>query len=301
MTAPPLTGPPLLTVITPTYNRAHLIKRVYQSLLMQTNKSFEWVIVDDGSSDDTEQVVMRWINRAPFKITYVKQHNQGKPAAYNHAVRLACGEFLACLDSDDWLPVDGVENRIKIMQLYINDPEICGISGLAEKADGTLVGQSFPEDGIVGSKQLLNCLSPGDKPTTLKTSVIKQFPFPQFPNEKFLPESCVYNRLFQSGYKFASSNKILTIVEYQQGGLSDTALELRLNNINGTLMYYYEMSLMDFSSGLKIRAKSNIIRYTIHKIGILKMMKYIIFFFIAVPTGIIMYLKDKRYNIFRVN
>lgn len=294
MTAPSLTGAPVLTVITPTYNRAHLIERIYRSLLRQTDKSFEWIIVDDGSSDNTMQVVTRWINAAPFKITYVKQHNQGKPAAYNHAVRLACGELLACLDSDDWFPDDGVENRIKLMQLYINNPKICGVSGLAEKADGALVGQPFPNDGIIGSKQLLNVLSPGDKPTTFKTSVLKQFPFPQFPNEKFLPESSVYNRMFQSGYKFASSNKILTIVDYQKGGLSDTALELRLNNINGTLMYYHEMSLMDFPSLLNLRAKSNLVRYIIHKIGKIKFLKYFALLIISIPVGCLLYLKDKN-------
>lgn len=294
MTLPPKCRTPTLSVITPTYNRAHLLERVFKSLLKQTIKSFEWIIVDDGSTDETQQVVIDWIDGAPFPITYVFQENQGKPSAYNHAVNLACGEFLTCVDSDDWLPVNGVENRIRLMQIYADADDICGITGLAANSDGKLIGYSFPENGIIGSKQHLNSVAPGDKSTTFKTSVLKKFPFPQFPNEKFLPESIIYNRMFQSGYKFASSNEVLTVVDYQDGGLSDSALSLRMKSLNGTLMYYHEMSLIDFPSGLKLKATSNLVRYTLHKLGPSKYLVRFVLFVAAFPVGLFFYVRDKR-------
>jgi hypothetical protein len=179
------------------------------------------------------------------------------------------------------------------MQLYKDECEICGITGLAENPYGALVGHAFPKDGIIGSKQLLNRLAPGDKPTTFKTSVLKKFPFPQYPGEKFLPESIIYNRMFQSGYKFASSNEVLTIVEYQPDGLSGSALALRMRNLNGTLMYYHEMSLIDFPIWLKVKSQSNLVRYTLHKLGPRNYLVSLFTFTIAFSVGLLYYLRDK--------
>lgn len=284
--------PPILTLITPTYNRAHLLGRVFRSLLNQTENRFEWIIVDDGSTDETPQIVKPWIDYAPFPIIYARQENQGKPSAYNHAVRLAAGEFLSCVDSDDWLPKDGVEKRIRLMKLYTEVSEVCGVTGLASDPNGHLIGKNFPKDGIIGSKQLLSRIAPGDKSTTFKTSVLRAFPFPQFPNENFLPESTIYNRMHQSGYKFASSNEILSIVDYQTGGLSDSALSLRLRNLNGTLMYYHEMSKMDFSVSLKLKAQSNLVRYTLHKLKPAHYIFHLVLFLPALLIGGFYYLRD---------
>lgn len=294
MTLQPKPSTPTLTVITPTYNRAHLLVRLFQSLMKQTNISFEWIIIDDGSSDNTKRVVADWVDVSPFPITYVSQANKGKPSAFNHAVNLARGEFLTCVDSDDWLPVDGVENRIRLMQLYADECDICGITGLTENPRGKPIGHAFPKDGIIGSKQYLNSLAPGDKSTTFKTCILKEFPFPQFPNEKFLPESVIYNRMFQSGYKFASSNRVLTIVDYQADGLSDSALSLRMGSLNGTLMYYHEMSLIEFPVGLKLKAQSNLVRYALHKLGPSKYLARLCLFVAAFPVGLLYYVRDKK-------
>lgn len=289
----PFTAPaPVMTVITPTYNRAHLLDRVYQSLLDQTDHSFEWIIIDDGSTDDTVQVVTPWIAEAPFSITYVKQDNQGKPAAFNHAVRLAKGSVLACLDSDDWFPEDAVKNHIALIDIYGDRPEICGVVGININSDGVVVGSEFPKEGMIASKQSLSRIAPGDKSNAFKTEVLKKFPFPIFHEEKFIAESAIYNRMFESGYRFASTNKVLKMVEYQLGGLSDSALSIRINSLNGTILYYSEMSLMDFSSFLIVRSKANLVRYTLHKLNPLTFCFRAFLFLLALPIGVYLYISD---------
>ena len=108
-----------------------------------------------------------------------------------------------------------------------------------------------------------------------------------------MPESIIYNRMFQSGYKFASSNEVLTIVEYQPDGLSGSALALRMRNLNGTLMYYHEMSLIDFPIWLKVKSQSNLVRYTLHKLGPRNYLVSLFTFTIAFSVGLLYYLRDK--------
>jgi glycosyltransferase involved in cell wall biosynthesis len=284
---------PVLSVITPTYNRAHLLDRVYESLLAQTEFSFEWIVADDGSDDETEQKVTVWIKSAPFPIHYTYQENQGKAAAFNHAVRLASGQFLFCLDSDDWFPEDSVANQIALMESHVDNPKICGLTGISKLPDGTVVGKAFPEEGLIASKQALNDIAPGDKPNVFKTEILKCFLFPSFPGEKFLPESTIYNRMFQSGYSFVSTNTTLQIVEYQGGGLSDRALELRLANLNGIISYYHEMSLMDFPIKTRLRTQSNLVRYSLHKLGAAKFLHHALTMIPAALVGALFYVRDK--------
>ena len=289
---PILATKPILSVITPTYNRAHLLTRAYESLKLQSNKSFEWIIIDDGSTDDTQKIISLWSSESNFKIRYHYQENCGKPSAYNHAVRLAEGEYLTCMDSDDWLPEDGVEQRIYLMQKYDAIEGICGITGLCQSPEGTVVGARFPDEGMIGSKQYLGRIAPGDKSTTFKTSILRRFPFPVYPGEKFLPESIVYNRMFSAGYSFVSTNDFLSVVDYQKGGLSDRNLEIRHASLNGTIMYYHEMSLISFPTLTILRAQSNLVRYSLHKLGLAKLVLLLILYIPAIALGISIYIND---------
>ena len=99
----------LLTVCTPTYNRAHTLPRLYESLVRQTSQDFEWLVVDDGSTDNTRELVDGWVAEGRIRIRYVYKENGGKPSAHNLGVRMAAGELFFCVDSDDYLTDNAVE------------------------------------------------------------------------------------------------------------------------------------------------------------------------------------------------
>lgn len=102
-------GNTLLTIFTPTYNRINELERLYSSLISQTDFRFEWLIVDDGSTDDTENMVVSWLDTSPFPIRYIKQPNSGKHVAHNLGATEASGEYFICVNSDDWLEPNAVE------------------------------------------------------------------------------------------------------------------------------------------------------------------------------------------------
>src|SRR5690606_13213592 len=112
-----------------------------------------------------------------------------------------------CVDSDDWLPKNSIPNQVALARARTNHAKICGIAGLCVSRDKEIIGKRFPKEGLVGSKQILNQLAPGDKATIIKTEVIKQYEFPLIPAEKFLPESFIYNRMHEHGYSFSSTNE----------------------------------------------------------------------------------------------
>ncbi|MGK6699482.1 glycosyltransferase family A protein [Acinetobacter baumannii] len=121
-----------LTIFTPSYNRAHTLHRVYESLQVQTLQNFEWIIIDDGSIDNTEDVVKDIINKSKFPIIYIKQENSGKQAAWNKAVSLAKGEYFCCLDSDDSIYSSvGLERVFKNYIHYLHQDKVIGLRFLA--------------------------------------------------------------------------------------------------------------------------------------------------------------------------
>ncbi len=284
---------PVLSVITPAYNRAHLLDRAYDSLCAQSEPPLEWIIVDDGSTDGTAEKVEDFIKSGPFPVHYVYQENQGKHVAFNQAVRLAEGEFLVCLDSDDWFSEGSFASQVSLMKSYTSNPMICGVIGVSKRPDGTVIGKAFPEEGLIDSAQALGQIAPGDKAIVYKTEILKRFPFPGFHGELFVPQSAILNRMFQSGYLFVSTNTALQIIEYQEGGMTDTVLRNRINSLNSTLQYHFEMSLMKFPMKLRLRAQSNLVRFSLHKLGVAKFLIYGITMLPAVVIGALFYARDK--------
>ena len=207
-----------LTIFTPAYNRAHTIGRTYNSLLLQTCKDFEWLVIDDGSTDDTKQLVEGWIKDNKITIRYVYQKNQGMHGAHNTAYKNIHTELNTCIDSDDWMPYDAVE---KIVGLWnsLDDKtrsEYAGIIGLDQTEDGKVIGKSFPED--LKETTLMEYYASGgagDKKLVYRTDVINRYPeYPIFEGERYVGLAYKY-MLIDQDYKLLTINAPLVTVEYQ--------------------------------------------------------------------------------------
>ena len=144
----PTVNPPLFTIFTPTYNRAHTIRRVFDSLCAQTLRDFEWLVIDDGSTDNTSELIAIWDEIANFPVRCVKQTHAGKHFAHNRALVEAKGQFFGILDSDDALVPDALE---KLARLWDSIPEserhlFCSVGARCCSQNGNIIGDRFPTD-----------------------------------------------------------------------------------------------------------------------------------------------------------
>jgi glycosyltransferase involved in cell wall biosynthesis len=187
------------TVFTPTYNRAPTLARLYESLRRQTFRDFEWLIVDDGSEDETAATVEGWIAERELTIRYLRQHNQGKHVAFNRAVREARGELFWNVDSDDEALPQALE-RLDFHWWSIPDdqrPSFSAVTGLCVDQHGTLVGTPFPRD-VTDSDPLelrYRFKVRGEKAGFQRTDVLRDHPFPEPPGERYVTESIVWDRI----------------------------------------------------------------------------------------------------------
>lgn len=242
----------MITVFTPTYNRAKLLPDLYESLKRQTCKDFEWVIVDDGSTDDTESLVKQWIPQADFSICYTKKENGGKQRAVNLGVQKAKGEYFFIVDSDDILTDNAVETALKWFDTIKDEKGFGGIGGQKGYKNGKAIGDSF--DGVyldATSLERAKYRITGDKAEIFYTDVLKKFPFPEFEGEKFVPEALVYNRIAQAGYKLRWFNEIVYLAEYLPDGYSANVDRLLISNWQGYSLYVKE--LMQSNGPLKAK------------------------------------------------
>lgn len=229
----------MITVFTPCYNRAHTIERLYHSLVLQTNKNFEWIIVDDGSTDNTEQIVNVFIKESnDFPICYFKKENGGKHTAINFGVQKANGEAFFIVDSDDWLPKNAIDRIIYYFDQIKNKKDFAGICGNKMLPTKEIIGKTF--DGEVLDitaleRKKFNII--GDKAEVFKTEILKKFPFPVFENERFLSEGIVWNRIAFDGYKLRFFNENIYYGEYLNDGLTKNLRKMYRENPVGYLTY----------------------------------------------------------------
>ena len=135
-----------ITVFTPAYNRAYCLHRVYESLIKQTNQNFVWLIVDDGSTDNTKALVQQWVQERKLDIRYIYKANGGMHTAHNTAYKNIDTELNVCIDSDDFMPVDAIQNIYENWKKIKNDDSIAGLVGLDESIDGDLIGSRFKKE-----------------------------------------------------------------------------------------------------------------------------------------------------------
>lgn len=222
-----------LTVFTPAYNRAHTIGRTYESLCRQTCKDFEWLVIDDGSSDNTRELVEQWmaLNNG-FEIKYVWKENGGLHTGYNKAIELAETEICVCIDSDDWMPDDAVEVIVNYWERHRNE-DIAGIVGKDFLADGTQMGEDFPEDGIMHLVELQQHKKwrPDCKPV-MRVDLLKLVaPQPSFKEEKNFNPYYMMLKIDQM-YPFRFINNNLCFVDYQPTGMAANIYNQYFNSPN---------------------------------------------------------------------
>lgn len=227
----------MLTIFTPTFNRAKKLKRVYDSLLSQSDENFEWLIIDDGSTDNTEDVVQSFLNEKRFSVRYVKQQNGGKHRAYNRALELARGDWFFCVDSDDWLADGAIGNILD----FVCNREDKLIFAYKKNEKGTLLSDEFPENVAQISLQKLNddCHCNGEFSIIFRTDFARKFPFPVFEGENFITEAVVYDRM-TSVEKVSLLSQVLTICEYQEDGLSNNLNGVMKDNPAGYCLYFMQ-------------------------------------------------------------
>lgn len=238
-----------LTVFTPAYNRAHTIGRTYESLCRQTSKDFEWLVVDDGSSDNTRQLVEGWIAEGKIPIRYIYQENQGMHGAHNTAYRNIHTLLNTCIDSDDYMPDDAVEKILKCWRENGND-QLAGLIGLDVTQDGNVIGVPFPEGMKRTTLQgFYEAGGRGDKKLVYRTDVITRYPeYPLFEGERYVGLGYKY-MLIDQDYQLAVLNEPLVIVEYQQDGSSFNMFKQYWRNPRG--MAFYRKTEMLLAHSLK--------------------------------------------------
>lgn len=226
---------PLITVFTPAYNRAHTLGRTYQSLLAQDSKDFLWLVVDDGSTDDTAQLVRGWQARDNgFEIRYLRKENGGMHTAHNAAYAGIDTELNVCIDSDDAL-APGAIAKIAAKWAQVKGQGYAGLIGLdADLTTGRVIGKGFPE-GLTETTVIGYYArgGAGDKKLVYRTDLIKQYPdYPVFEGEKYVSLAYKY-RLIDQDYQMAVLNEVLCLVEYQEDGSSKTMLRQYFRNPKG--------------------------------------------------------------------
>lgn len=234
----------MITILTTTYNRAQLLDRLYQSLVRQTDYDFEWVVIDDGSTDDTAQVVENCINKTnQFKIQYFKQPNGGKHRAINRGVELAKGQYCLIVDSDDYLDDQAVAKIKEWITSITGLEKIAGVAGLKAGFDQVIVGQA-PNGEYVDctnlERQKYHLM--GDKAEVYKTEILRQYPFPEFEGEKFLSEAVVWNQIAEAGYRLRWFNQVIYHCEYLADGLSKTINQRHKASPRGFALYIKQLT-----------------------------------------------------------
>lgn len=230
----------MITVFTPAYNRAYILPALYASLKRQTVKDFEWLAVDDGSSDETPALFAAWQNEEnAFPIVYVRQENGGKHRAINRGVQLARGELFLIIDSDDYLVDTAIETILKWAKTLPDGGKWGGVAGLRIHADGTPIGASFKSEFVdATSLEREKFHIDGDKAEVFYTEVLRKFPFPEFEGEKFVTESVVWYAIAAEGYRLRWFNEPVIVCEYLEDGLTRNAAEVKRRNPLGYLYYY---------------------------------------------------------------
>ena len=226
---------PLLTVFTPTYNRAYILPQCYRSMCRQTCKDFVWLVVDDGSTDDTRALVESWMREDNgFILRYVYQENKGMHGAHNLAYETIDTELNTCIDSDDYMPDDAVEKITTFWQNCDRDETIAGFLALDVDKDGKVIGTRLPENvtRATSYEVYYKFGVRGDKKFILRSDLTRLDPYPVFEGEKYVNLATKYSVL-DKDYKLLLLNEPVCVVEYMPDGSSLNMIRQYFRNPRG--------------------------------------------------------------------
>lgn len=254
----------LFTVFTPTYNRAHTLPRVYESLLAQTLRDFEWLIVDDGSVDGTDVLVEQWQKEGRLHIRLIVQANRGKHTAFNRGVQAARGELFLAFDSDDscepaalaclrdaWYGIPADSRK-----------KFSGVSCLCRSEAGEVLGGPLPSAWIDAHphRLLAKLARTAEMWGFHRTDILRAHPFPEFDGEKFVPEGLIWNRISRQ-YQVRHIDQALRVYHNSADSLSRKMVDIRRRSPRGTSLYYTELLQDCDKPGQVLRCAANLARF----------------------------------------
>lgn len=248
---------PTLTVFTPTFNRAYTLHLCYQSLVRQTSKDFMWLIIDDGSTDNTMELVGKWIAENKIPIKYIYQNNQGMHGAHNTAYELIETELNVCIDSDDYLADDAVERIVTFWEEFGSEL-YAGIVGLDATIDGEVIGTRLPNQLRASKLSDLYCKYKvkGDKKLVYRSDLTRKYPpYPLFPGEKYGPLSYKYILIDQE-CPLLIMNEVLCYVEYREDGSSKNMISQYIRNPHG--FSFFRKVAMTYAVSFKEKFRESI-------------------------------------------
>lgn len=234
----------LISVLTPTYNRGYIIKKLYDSLLEQLDKSFEWIVIDDGSIDDTEKIFQKILEDKKINLKYIKKENGGKHTAINKGLEFAKGEIIIIVDSDDYLTQNAIQRIREESKKILNRKEFAGVSFRKIRiSDKKIIGNNLLKEEYTDTNSIdyrYKYKIYGDIAECFKLEILKKFPFPIYENEKFVPEALVWNRIANNYKMRFFNNEGLYMCEYLPDGYSQQFDKLRIENPEAYKDYYKE-------------------------------------------------------------
>lgn len=243
-----------IAVLTPNFNRANLLKRLYDSLEKQTSKNFKWYVVDDGSKEDPTEFIESVKSSASFEIELIKKENGGKHTCINKGIQVIEEPLTIIVDNDDFLLKNAIATIEADYSEIKDDKEICGLGYLKLDLNLNCVGKMYSKDGLVDTfiNERYNRNVDGDKCEVFKTEILKKYPFPVFEGENFLSESTVWCKMALN-YKMKFYNKGIYVCEYQPEGLSSSVHKRLFKNPKGSACCYLSLSTKPFKLGLKFK------------------------------------------------
>ena len=230
---------PFLTIFTSSYNRAKTLSRTYESLCRQTNKDFKWIIVDDGSTDETQELIQPWLDSDKgFEILSIRKNNEGFHTGYNTAIASMDSILAVCIDSDDYMPDDAVDKIINCWK-YRGSSEFGGIIGLDYHTDGTLIGGRFPDElntiNLIDFSMGKYGIKMGDKKIVVRTDLYKEVaPMKVYEGEKYFNPHYMHLEISKK-YDFLTLNECLCLVDYQMDGMGANMFRQYKNSPNSFL------------------------------------------------------------------
>lgn len=249
----------MITILTPTYNRETTLPRLYESLCAQTHKDFEWVIVDDGSQDETQRLLLEYSNIAPFKVHVCYQANGGKHVALNLGVRKADTPWIFIVDSDDSLVPNAVECVSDAISTF-REANVVGFCYRKAYFDMRTVGRNIEDSNfpLVMSPTEAGHYFKGDLAYVFKTEVMLRHPFPVVPEERFVPELYIWNKIGDEGEIYFFGNTTLYLCDYLEDGYSKNFSSNLRRNPKGFLTFYWAQIFRenDFRYKLKFLIRS---------------------------------------------